>query len=573
MSSLPSSSSSSLSASVKLKKRFVQVLPYSHPLILSLTVSGRAKQLLKSLEILGPLTTPLPPDLPPSPPSSRSNSPAPPPSKRKLDPPQNSDPTKRQRTSNHPDTLSHHNHHYHLPPPPPPLHRSSNVPSTFNLRSEPSEDGEVREDLASIPPRTTAISVLPSFVPVRRPRRGKIAPLDYDAIFNKYHQAGRLLKFSGDARFWSTYPSTHKEYRPLSHPPPPNSSYHKFGALIARLELVDALVCFAYSLWIKDYSKKQCFLNSWVTIDAFLGWCKNKWTTEDTFGEREKALLGLIWMIEGFIRARKFYYAAKQADPEVDRAWVKMKSEMATLSREAEKAEMNGSAGSAGQLSLSSQATPQMLPSPASIAPANSANSTPITNSAGGTPNTSSSSATLVASQSSNPPRSTQSTPPALPAHIVAHVPNTSNGRPPSANMIAAAAKATATLGPTLTFNLKEQANGILTAGYCMEHAQRFLTLPVLARHYPTTFARMMGTSLSAHEEHEPDIEDDEGELFWPGQCVTGEGLGWVCLMGKAMVKEIGRDFGYIGLAGVVPKPEASSGASPADSSRQSVHR
>ena len=246
---------------------------------------------------------------------------------------------------------------------------------------------------------------------------------------------------------------------------------------------------------------------------------------------------------------------------------------MAAYSREAEKAEMNGSAVAAGQLPLGSQATPQMLPSPASIAPANSANSTPITNSAGGTPNTDSSSATLVASQSSNLPRSAQPTQTALPPHLVAHVPNTSDGRAPSTNMIAAAAKATASFGPTFTFTLKEQSGGIVSAGHCMEQAQKFLTLPILARHYPTTFARMVGTSLSAHEEHEPDIEDEEGELFWPGQCVTGEGLGWVCLMGKAMVKEIGRDFGYIGLAGVVPKPEPPSGASPGDSLRQSAHR
>lgn len=81
-----------------------------------------------------------------------------------------------------------------------------------------------------------------------------------------------------------------------------------------------------------------------------------------------------------------------------------------------------------------------------------------------------------------------------------------------------------------------------------------------------------MGSSLAAHEEHEPDIEDEEGELLWPTQSVTGEGLGWVCLMGKAMVKELGRDIGYVGLDGVVRKPEvAPAGASPlpSDSSRQ----
>ena len=241
---------------------------------------------------MGPLSAPLPPDLPPSPPPSRSNSPALPPPKRKHDPTQDFESTKRQRIANLPDAPSQHPHHYHHPQPPS-LHRSSNQPTNFNLRSEPSEDGEVREDLGSIPPRTAGSSALSSFVPVRRPRRGK-AQLDPDAIHQKYHLAGRLLKFSGDARFWSTYPSSHKEYRPLSHPPPPNSQYHKFGALIARLELVDALVCFTYSLWIRDYARKACYRETWVTIEAFLSWCKNKWTTEDTFGEREKALLGLM---------------------------------------------------------------------------------------------------------------------------------------------------------------------------------------------------------------------------------------------------------------------------------------
>ncbi|KIJ68011.1 hypothetical protein HYDPIDRAFT_25460 [Hydnomerulius pinastri MD-312] len=563
MHSQPSSSSSSSSSTqIRIKKR-----------------KWTREQLLKSLEILGPLTAPLPPDLPPSPPSSRSNSPAPPAVKRKHDPSQDLEATKRPRISNVSESSSQqpHHHHYHHPPPPPPpsLQRSSNQASNFNLRSEPSEDGEVREESASMTSRVPALSVSPSSVPVRRPRRGKISATEFDAIHQKYHHHGRLLKFSGDARFWSTYPASHKEYRPLSHPAPPNSSYHKYGGLIARLELVDALVCFAYSLWIKDYSKKACFRETWVTIEAFLGWCKNKWTTEDTFGDREKALLGLIWMIEGFIGARKFHYAAKlTVDPELNRTWGKMKSEMAVLSREAEKAEMNGIVGTAGKLALSSQATPPMLPSPASIAPASSANSTPITSSAGGTPNTNGSATTSITVQSSNLQRSANTGPVALPPHLVAHVPNGSDGRPPSAGMIAAAAKAAASFDPTFTFTLKEQSNGIVSAGYCMEHAQKYLTLPIMARHYPTTFARMMGTSLSAHEEHEPDIEDEEGELFWPGQCVTGEGLGWVCLMGKAMVKEIGREFGYIGLAGVVPKPEPPSGVSPADPSRQvSVHR
>jgi hypothetical protein len=48
-------------------------------------------------------------------------------------------------------------------------------------------------------------------------------------------------------------------------------------------------------LWSKDFSRKSCFRETWATIEAFLGWCKNKWIAElDTIGDREKALLGLM---------------------------------------------------------------------------------------------------------------------------------------------------------------------------------------------------------------------------------------------------------------------------------------
>ncbi|KAG1751543.1 uncharacterized protein EDB91DRAFT_612236 [Suillus paluster] len=555
MFSQPSSSSASSSSSIqKMKKR-----------------RWTREQLLNSLEILGPLAAPLPPDLPPSPPASRSNSLSPP--KRKHESTQESDVVKRSRLTGLPEKpSSHHHHHYHppAPPPPPPQQpiRSSNQVPSFNLRSEPSEDGEVREDTNAVTTRGPAPAVLSTTVPVRRPRRGRPAPASFDEMHDIYHKYGRMLKYSGDARFWSTYPATHKEYRPLANPPPPNSPYHKHGGLIARLELVDALVCFTYSLWSKDFSRKSCFRETWATIEAFLGWCKNKWIAElDTIGDREKALLGLIWMIEGFIHGRKFFFSAKMViEPEMERTWAKMKADMAALSKEAEKAEMNGMVGSAGQLSLGSQPTPPMLPSPASIAPANSANSTPINSSASGTPNASSSSSNTSLANSSAPSRPAPPISTALPQYMHGLLPQTTKGQPASYNMVEAAAKATATIGPVVTYSVKELSGGVMAAGYCMEYAQRTLTLPILARHYPTTFARMMSSSLTAHEEHEPDIEDEEGELFWPGQCVTGEGLGWVCLMGKAMIKEFGRDIGYLGLAGVVPKP--APGPISGDSSR-----
>ena len=256
-------------------------------------------------QILGHLSAPLSPNLPPSPPASRPASP-PPPLKRKLDPHSDQEHSKRPRTSSllsdrpHPNQLHHSSH-----PPPAPHSRAPNYSSAaYNARNEPCEDGEVREEPvaasssrmppAPAPPAAAPVALPTTAVPIRRPKRGKPTHRYFDSLHDKYHNHGRMLKYSGDARFWSTYPSTHKEYRPLLDPPPPNSSYHIHGGLIARLELVDALVCFTYSIWNKDYSRRSCNRDTWGTIEAFLGWCKQKWQAEEGMIDAEKAFIGLM---------------------------------------------------------------------------------------------------------------------------------------------------------------------------------------------------------------------------------------------------------------------------------------
>jgi hypothetical protein len=201
-----------------------------------------------------------------------------PPAKRTLESFHTYDPVKRTRVDDYPEKYIRH---------------QAQLPT----RSEP-EEGELRDDPA--PP--TSSSRLPPFppsslhsLPIQRPRKNlqRGDPI-FNELHDRYHHYGRMLKYSGDARHWSTFSPQHKEYRPLPNPPPPNSPYHKHGALIARLELLDALICFTYSIWITDYSKDACITGSWQTAEAFLNWTRNKWTAENASSEREKAFLGLM---------------------------------------------------------------------------------------------------------------------------------------------------------------------------------------------------------------------------------------------------------------------------------------
>jgi hypothetical protein len=264
-----------------------------------------------AIQMLDGLEAPLPAVLPPSPPASRSASPAPGYNKRKQESStdRNSDmPSKRPRTGSlsarrngqaSGQQAAHHPHHsqppHSLQPPSSNSQASNPQSSSSSSRPEP-EEGELRED-ASHAVQTPSLLAPPKAsvdVPVRRPRRGKLASRHYDALHDTYHNQGRMLKYSGDARFWSTYPPTHREYRPLADPPPINSPYHKHGGLIARLELVDALICFAYSMWNKEYHRRAFSKDTWSTIEAFLSWCKQKWQPEEAISETEKAFLGLM---------------------------------------------------------------------------------------------------------------------------------------------------------------------------------------------------------------------------------------------------------------------------------------
>lgn len=138
-----------------------------------------------------------------------------------------------------------------------------------------------------------------------------------------------------------------------------------------------------------------------------------------------------------------------------------------------------------------------------------------------------------------------------------------------------AAPKTEVVVPPHITFQLnygqvkhrRFHSEMIYGVQWATARSQEYLSLPVLMKHFPRTFTRVMHSTFSARDEHEPDIEDEEGELFWPGQALAG-GLAWACALGKAMVKEFGKEFGYRGVEGVVPKDESFQSDSPDDPDR-----
>lgn len=244
-------------------------------------------------------------------------------------------------------------------------------------------------------------------------------------------------------------------------------------------------------------------------------------------------------MIEGFIHTRKLaYMATSHLEKDVNLLYEDLKAKIAQAAIKAEQDILSAP---------KTQAPSAMLPSPASIAPTNSANSTPITRDDGTPDNTTSTPSNHPQRAAYHPGQSI------IPEKIL---PERYRDSPIPAHVMDAMVAATTDVGPTLVQNLREQTLGTTSAGYAMTTAQSSLNISTLVRFFPNTFARVVYTTLSPTDEHEPDFEDEEGELFWPGQSISGEGLGWVCLMGKAMIKEFGKAYGYKGLEGVVPKPK-----------------
>ena len=212
-------------------------------------------------------------------------------------------------------------------------------------------------------------------------------------------------------------------------------------------------------------------------------------------------------MLHGYIHARKLVFNTAHVD-QVNAN----KISRLHIEHQAHNARKKAAANLAN---LQSKETPNMLPSP-STSTSSSSNSTPL--GGHGTP--------VQSAPTENPALSNP------------------NMLPPD--------NITTPVNSKFIWTNKAQSVGLRAASARLAKAEQHLNLPLLARHFPRTFMRMMNTSLTAANECEPDFQDDECELFWPGQAMTGTGLGWVCLIGMSMVKEFGREYGYQGVQGAV---------------------
>lgn len=226
-------------------------------------------------QIVGTLSTPLPSELP-SPPASRSTSPSVPPagSKRKLSQLKSVGEAKRARIDRPTESVA----------------STSRQPALLPAKPEPAP---APQEALALTPSTSAIASAVS-APVQRPRKGKPATVQFARNHDKYREQGRALKYSGDARHFSSYPPQHKEFRALPNPPPEGTPYHIYGGGISRLEHVNGFVCFIYAMLCRDEQMRTCQMEAWQSFREYTSFCKEKFASSNVTTDRERAFLGLM---------------------------------------------------------------------------------------------------------------------------------------------------------------------------------------------------------------------------------------------------------------------------------------
>ncbi|GJJ06174.1 hypothetical protein Clacol_000363 [Clathrus columnatus] len=462
-------------------------------------------QLLKAVLALPMLSA----TLPASPPPSRSASPAPSLSsgRRKL-PPQEADSlgqqvtTKRARTS-----LQHTDVHQSIPDVrspriSPQSVRKEEVPviSLSSSVTTPSQPQILAVAPTPGAPETSSYSH----------RRGKPTTQEYSRFHDRYLGCGKLLKQSAQDRM---------RIPPESGRNRPNSSQLAHLGFIARIEAIDGLLNFAYSIWCKDMSEGRCHQSLWETLDAYTAWVRNRWEVSDARGDAQRAFVGLIRIIEAYVYARK------------------ASALNSSLSK------------SAGDIeNANKQPEPNQI---SSLSPATSL---------GGS---------SQHSASNNSPALMNAAPPAIvTSRATPHGPAVSNSSSSSSGQPLNVPKSYFDAVQSAINYSQRSARNVSVAGV-------YLNLPILSRCYPKTYARILTCQLRIEEEYEADFDQDEcsrpdsdpdhtpgpgeGPLMWPIALSTPQvdGLVWMLLLGRSMIREIAYPAGYRGMEGLQRKDAA----------------
>ncbi|KIJ39443.1 hypothetical protein M422DRAFT_49592 [Sphaerobolus stellatus SS14] len=440
------------------------------------------------------------------PPVPRSTSPAPSVTGRRKLPPDASEPpsSKVARTS------LHHSD----------VHQSA---QSQDIRSAPPtrKDEEPVASTSTAPPPTATAAPIPTAPTPGGPesapfvhRRGKPTSADFSRLYDRYLNQGKQLKYSSETRTQTTAGASKAN-----------------NSVIARFEMLDGLLNFTYAMWCRDMADGKIHHTMWDTIDQFLKWVRTRWETHDTKGNM-LAFIGLIRLLEAHIYARK--------------AW-QMNTTNSTRLYEIDKM-------------LKGQAKPDTV---SSISPATSL---------GG------SSSHSTASAASPPAHS-----PMLSANGISR-----QAAPSHATPIPASAHPTSSAPPTVAIpkdlfeHLNAAHNCMMRSSRAMQHSNVYFNLTNLHKNFPQTFSRISSPQLRYDEEYEVDFDQDdcgrpeegkldahggeplpapgEGQLWLPnGLAASGDGIGWVCLLGRAMLREAAYPLGYRGLDGIIRRDPTAS--------------
>lgn len=138
------------------------------------------------------------------------------------------------------------------------------------------------------PPQILATAPTPGAAPETSSfshRRGKPSAAEFARFCDRYMSYGKLLKASAEERMRVVSESEKSRANPtqLSH-----------LSLISRVEAVDGLLNFTYSIWCKDMEEGRCRQSLWDSLDPYLQWVRSKWESAETRGDAQRAFLGLM---------------------------------------------------------------------------------------------------------------------------------------------------------------------------------------------------------------------------------------------------------------------------------------